>query len=591
MNKIIIVLAIVIFLMFSYIVFLTVKYKKTAGLLYDKESHDKEKLKSDYNELLNAFSHYFYHLGYMSFGDNSHSVLYDSTRAKKNLTKIPMDKRFAVYSEHFVYHEDRAFFINSVKKDMIVNRIKDGEDYNVVFRSTMGAENNFHYLRFIFSPVFKEETLVGAYVLLADIDNTIKENKAKEVKNRKELADALSQAQQANRAKTAFLNNISHDMRTPLNAIIGFVSLCQAHLGSKDLTKEYLDKISQSSEHMLSLINDVLDMTRIENGQINIKESEENIMDILTGLETMIRNEIDEKNQIFIVDTATLKDVNVLCDKMRMTQVMLNILSNAIKYTPEGGRISLRVSERNMSSKGVALFDFCVTDTGVGMSKEFVESVFDPFSRENTQINKEESGAGLGLAITKNLVDMMGGKIRVTSRPEKGTEFVVSIELKLVKNKTGKPQALSHQTMVKQKEHYDFNGKRVLVVEDNSLNMEIAVALLMDEGIEVDTAEDGAEAVKKVSESAPGYYDLVLMDIQMPVMDGYEATTKIRALEDKKLADIPIIAMTANAFEEDRKNAFAAGMNAHIPKPISISVLNSTMKKILEGANDIPVDL
>ncbi len=525
-----------------------------------------------------------------------------------------------------------------------------------------------------------------------------------------ELSDALKAADAANRAKTSFLNNMSHDIRTPMNAIIGYTALTATHLDNKERAKDYLAKISQASNHLLSLINDVLDMSRIESGKVTIEERPENLADILQGLRNIIQSDIHAKHLELFIDTVDVTDEEVFCDRLRLNQILLNLASNAIKFTGSGGKVAIRVTQKPGRKKDTGIYEFRVSDTGIGMSREFMKTVFDPFTRERTSTVSGIQGTGLGMAITKNIVDMMNGTIEVESEQGRGTTFIVNLELRFaaehrevkaiaeLKNLRGlvvdddlvSCQSVSkmlrqigmraewtlsgREAVVRTEEAielsdpfevyivdwampeingvetvrqirgivgndspiilmsaYDwadielearkagvtgfvskplfasdlhhalerglgltagepdaeplvaaedsFVGKCILLAEDNELNREIAVEILRDAGFVVECAENGQEAYEMVKRSEPGYYDLVLMDIQMPVMDGYAATRLIRELEDPRLGNIPIIAMTANAFEEDKEKAMKTGMNGYLAKPIDVE----KMEEVLRG--------
>ncbi len=529
-----------------------------------------------------------------------------------------------------------------------------------------------------------------------------------------ELSVALHAADAANRSKTTFLNNMSHDIRTPMNAIIGFTALATAHLDNKERALDYLSKISQASNHLLSLINDVLDMSRIESGKVHIEDRPENLADILQGLRNIIQSDIHAKHLELFIDTVDVTREEVYCDKLRLNQILLNLTSNAIKFTKSGGSVFIRVTQKPSEKEGYGTYEFSVSDTGIGMSPEFTKTVFEPFTRERNSTVSGIQGTGLGMAITKNIVDIMGGTITVDSEQGKGTEFVVTLELRFADSEpremalaelhglyalvvdddllscqsvskmlrqigmhaewtvTGK-EAIVRTTEAIELGHpfevyiidwsmpdmdgiatvkqiraiigdnspiilmsaYDwadieqealkagvtgfiskplfasdlhralekslgktapepapapkenkFAGKRILLVEDNELNREIAEDILTEAGFAVESAENGKIACEMVQNSHAGYYDLVLMDVQMPIMDGYEASKHIRALEDKALAGIPIIAMTANAFEEDKANAFAAGMNGHLAKPINIDAMFALLEQILGGEDE-----
>ena len=547
-------------------------------------------------------------------------------------------------------------------------------------------------------------------VLVANRDVT--EEKEREIEQDKNLRNALAAAEHANKAKTAFLNNMSHDIRTPMNAIIGFTALATTHIGSTELVLEYLKKIQTSGQHLLSLINDVLDMSRIESGSVRIEYTAVHLPDVLHDLRTIIQGSVHSKQQDLYIDTQDVLHEDIITDKLRLTQVLLNIISNAVKYTPVGGMVNIRVSEKPCRREGYTTLIFSVKDNGIGMSPEFCKQVFDSFSREYTVTENGIGGTGLGMAITKNIVDMMGGTIEVESEAGKGTEFTVVLECETsgmtVKREpipelkgaralvvdddaetcmsvskmlreiemTADWTTSGKEAVLRVKEAYEQNrefkvyiidwlmpdmngietvrrirmvvgpespiiiltaydwsdieqeareagvtafvskplflselrevlmspeqrafirnenqklqvegqrsyeGKKVLLVEDNELNREIATAIMEEIGLDVDSAEDGTDAVNIMSSASGSKYDLIFMDIQMPKMDGYTATREIRTLNKPKCANIPIIAMTANAFEEDRKKAIKAGMNGHIAKPISKDVILENLDQI-----------
>lgn len=526
--------------------------------------------------------------------------------------------------------------------------------------------------------------------------------------NHQELEMALLRAESANAAKTTFLNNMSHDIRTPMNAIIGFTSLAASHVDNKDKVKEYLSKISTSSEHLLSLINDILDMSRIESGKVKISENPLHLPDLLHDIRTIVQPNISSKQLDFLIDTVDVRDENIIADKLRLTQILLNILSNGIKFNKIGGTISLRIKQMKSAPTGYGNYQFIIRDTGIGMKPEFQKHIFESFSREETSTVSGIQGTGLGMAITKNIVDMMGGNISVKSEEGQGSEFTVDLTFKLsgeaksyekiehlqglkvlvadddtdtclsissmlteigmrsewtvsgkeavirakhsmeigdefyayiidwlmpdmngietvrrIRRVIGdsqpiiiltaydwsdveeeareagvtafceKPLFMSQlrdllanpgaHTVTPKKKQYNYKGKRILLVEDNELNMEIARTILEDAGFLTDTADDGEAAVEKMEQASPGDYDLILMDIQMPMMNGYEAAKRIRALKDPEIASIPIIAMTANAFEEDREKSFEAGMNGYLAKPVSVEKLMNTINEVIKS--------
>ena len=349
---------------------------------------------------------------------------------------------------------------------------------------------------------------------------------------------------------------------------------------SGEKVKEYLAKILASGNHLLSLINDILDMSRIESGKLHLEETEANLADIFHDIRTMISGQINAKQMELSMDIMGVTDEDVYCDRTRLSQVLLNLLSNAVKFTPPGGTVSVRVSQLPNASAGRGLYEIRVKDNGIGMSREFAEKIFEPFERERSSTVSRIQGTGLGMPIAKNIIDMMGGAIEVHTEQGVGTEFVVLLPLKTA---PGRQEAGKERTLPAPSEFEYFQGRRLLLVEDNELNREIALELLGRYGFVIDTAENGAVAVEKVAASTPGHYGLVLMDIQMPVMDGYEATRAIRGLEDPALARIPILAMTANAFDEDRRAAMACGMNGFLTKPIQIEELIQALQSVFRS--------
>ena len=385
---------------------------------------------------------------------------------------------------------------------------------------------------------------------------------------------AVQRETKANLAKREFLFNMSHDIRTPMNAIIGFTALAQTHIDDRGQVEDYLKKISVSSQHLLSLINDVLDMSRIESGKVTLEAKPVHLPELVHELRDIIQAVVSKKDLSLTLDTVGVENEDVIADPLRLEQILISVLANAVKFTPDGGQIGLWIVQKDTAPAGYADFEFHIKDNGIGMSEEFQKHIFEQFARERTSTVSKIQGTGLGMAITKSLVDMMGGRITVKSEQGKGSEFTISLRFPIGEAKTGQTPPAAKASA--------FTGKKLLVVEDNDLNLEIASTLLKEAGFEVDTAENGKIAVEKVEAASAGRYDLILMDIQMPEMDGYEATRRIRALPDAKKAALPIVAMTANAFEDDRKNALHAGMNGHIAKPLDIQKLFQVLSELLK---------
>ena len=452
-------------------------------------------------------------------------------------------------------------------RSTVAKRLEDREVLSFTVQMTDGK-----WLTMIIVPQGYDKDGKLCTVLVANRDVT--EEKEREIEQDKNLRNALAVAEHANRAKTAFLNNMSHDIRTPMNAVIGFTALATTHIDNKELVLDYLKKIHTSGEHLLSLINDVLDMSRIESGSVQIEYTTVHLPDILQDLRTIMQGSVYSKKQKLHIDIQNVCHEDIITDKLRLMQVLLNIIGNAVKFTPMGGMICVCVSEQPCKKDGYATVVFRVKDNGIGMSPEFQEHVFDSFAREHTVTENGIGGTGLGMAITKNIVDMMGGTIRVESEVGKGTEFTVMLACEISELNPEQKEAIKNEKQENRMEsRRSYEGKKILLVEDNELNREIATAIMQEIGLDVDIAEDGTDAVNIMSSAEGRSYDLIFMDIQMPKMDGYTATREIRTLKDPKCANIPIVAMTANAFEEDREKAIRAGMNGHIAKPISTEVI------------------
>lgn len=402
---------------------------------------------------------------------------------------------------------------------------------------------------------------------------------AREQKHKELLEEALGAARQASVAKKVFLQNMSHDIRTPMNAVLGFTNLAIQAGDDTEKIQDYLSKIQISGNHLLGIVNEVLEISRIESGQTKLDETVCNIADIVNETDVIIRAQALEKKQEFTIDIWQVQDMYVYCDKLRAKEILVNLLGNAVKYTQTGGRISLRIIQQPCEQEGYGNYEIHVKDNGCGMSQEFLQKIFVPFERQANSTISGIQGTGLGMTIIKGFVDAMNGTIDIISEENKGTEVIVRLRHKLAEA----PQTEDTQEPAAYPKEF-FAGKRILLVEDNSLNREIAIAILEEAGLKVDSAENGAIAVEKVANSRSGYYDAVLMDIQMPIMDGHTATRQIRALKNQSLARIPIIAVSANAFDEDMEASYEAGMNGHLAKPIIVSELFETLGDILFSA-------
>ena len=388
------------------------------------------------------------------------------------------------------------------------------------------------------------------------------------------LKNALRRAEEGSRAKSSFLFAMSHDLRTPMNAIIGYAELMEAHWGEKEVTTNYLQKLKGASQFLLALIGNVLEIARIESGKETLTEAPWNLMKLEETLDILLDGEISRK-QLTVNRNVNIRHANVYCDALKIREIIMNLLSNAVKYTSEGGKIVLDIEEKPSARDGFMTLQIRVSDNGIGISKEYVPYIFDAFTRERSSSESGIIGTGLGLRIVKSFVDLMNGDISVKSEPGKGTCFTVEISCRKI------PEEELQQQMEEQPENVSLAGRRLLLAEDNGLNAEIAMTILQDADAEVELAADGKIAIDKLKDVPVGYYDAILMDIQMPNMNGYEATKVIRKLTDER-AKMPIIAMTANAFEEDRQAALAAGMDDYVAKPVEISELFRTIMKNLK---------
>lgn len=608
------------------------------------------------------------------------------------------------YIQNVVYEEDREMMRQFTSLDALNEKLAEGKSFSVNYRKYVNGEIVYFQMKAVSATANDAGT--GIVLGFRSVDAEMR----KEMEQNTLLESALSQANRASKAKSVFLSNMSHDIRTPMNAIVGFTNLAITHVDQPEQVTEYLKKIQTSGNHLLSLINDILDMSHIESGKIHLEENPCSLPDILYSLRNILQADIHAKQLELQIDTVDVLDENIYCDKLRLNQVLLNLLSNSVKYTSAGGTVSLRITEKSGAPSGYAIYEFRIKDNGIGMSPEFVKHIFEPFERERNSTISKIQGTGLGMSITKNIVDMMNGTITVKSEKDVGTEFTVTFTFRLHAEKqealtipelqnckalvvdddfntcdsisymlgqlgmqaewtlSGKEAVLrSHQAVTRGTDYsvyivdwllpdmngvevtrrirketgenvpviiltaYDwsdieaeareagvtaFCGKplflselssclrsilqpqmpdeektkkesrhqhtgRILLVEDVEMNQEIAVAILENAGFHVDVAEDGHIALDMISKSEPGYYQAVLMDVQMPVMDGYEATRCIRQLKNPELASVPIIAMTANAFTEDKEAALKCGMNGHIAKPIDVQILLETLDNVL----------
>ena len=418
-----------------------------------------------------------------------------------------------------------------------------------------------------------------------EMNARLEETNAMLAQSKETAEQAFQIAEEANRAKSSFLSNMSHDIRTPMNAIVGFAALMARDVENADKVRDYTRKITASSQHLLGLINDILDISKIEAGKTTLNLSDENMVDLIENIDAIIRPQMKAKGHTFEVHNRELKHELVVMDKLRLNQILLNLLSNAVKYTPDGGHVSFTVQELPQFTKQLAHFRFIVADNGYGMSQEYLQNIFQAFTREEDSVTNKIQGTGLGMAITKNLLDLMGGKISVESEKGKGSTFTVDLELQISRQQADSVPGKESKRTVQEdadSEQSILCGMNILVAEDNEINAEILGELLNIAGASCHFCENGKLVAEAFEKSDPGQYQLVLMDVQMPVMNGYEATRAIRELSHPTALSIPIIAMTANAFAEDIRDALEAGMNAHVAKPVDMGVLEQTVKAVME---------
>ncbi len=468
------------------------------------------------------------------------------------------------YVQNRVYEEDKEMMLEAMKLENVLAHVRNGEEYVGTYRVVGGEE--IHYYRYKYISTGNQDQIIAGF---QNVDDIVKEQEDQ----KKKLQEALEAAEKASKAKTSFLFNMSHDIRTPMNAILGFTDLAKKHPDDPDRLRDYLHKIRSSGNVLMSILNNILEMARIESGSIDLNEQAVDLEEIGDDLYSIFQTQMEQKGIKFT------KEINVqhryvYGDQTKIREIFLNILSNAFKYTESGGEVRILLEEMPSDREGCAVFRTKISDTGIGMPPEFIEHIFDEFSRERNSEKNNIEGTGLGMAIVKRFVDLMGGRIEVQSEQGKGSVFTVTIP-----HRTASKDDIASDT-AQQDSNNDFTGKRILLAEDNDLNAEIASEILSDVGFGVERAGDGRICVDMLNDQPAHYYDVILMDVQMPNLNGYEATKEIRNLNDKEKADIPIIAMTANAFDEDRKEAIASGMNGHVAKPIDISKLMETLSEL-----------
>ena len=469
------------------------------------------------------------------------------------------------FRDELVWGADMQRFFKETRREAIFASFDKGLSHVVSFRASVKGQAVHYQVRFVALSVEESRTeFIMAF-------RNVEEEKRQEIANQNMIEEALAWAEEANEAKSTFLFNMSHDIRTPMNAIIGFNELALKHIDDRERLVDALTKVGAASQQLLRLITDVLEMARIESGKVSVDAVRTDIVDGMDNVISMMTALADEKHIEFVHDYKNVSDRVVYADGMRVEQILLNIISNAIKYTNSNGRVSVTMEEMPSEHDGMAHLRFVISDNGIGMSSVFLAHIFDMFSRERNSTISRVQGNGLGMAMVKQLLDMMHGRIHITSELGKGTTVVIELDFKVAEERPAAPAVAAGDVSIK--------GMKVLVVDDNELNREIAKEVLIEFGVEVEEADDGSTAIERLSQPDAEKFDAVLMDVQMPIVGGYKATHEIRSFKNPKVAAIPIIAMTANAFNEDREKAFGAGMNDHISKPINVDVVLKTLVK------------
>ena len=501
-------------------------------------------------------------------GDTSEGSVH-ARPTKEALELLTYEDAKANYINNFVAPSDRERLEKELTLENIMANTTSKKIFGVGFKRVVGDKEC--YYRIEFAQVQLPNGKTGIVAGFKDVDDDVR----KEQEIQQVLRDAIDTANATSKAKSDFLSSMSHDIRTPMNGIIGMTAIATAHLDDRERVEDCLKKISEASSHLLSLINEVLDMNKIESGKVELNEENFNLSELVDTLLAMTKAQLESHHHTLKLDVADVVHENVIGDSHRIQQVFVNLMSNAIKYTPDGGTISLTVAERSTNAHGVACYEFVFEDNGIGMTEEFQKHLFEPFTRANDKKTATIQGTGLGMTITQSLVRMMGGDIQVKSKPGEGSRFAVTIYLKFLDVQNAEAHK---EDPLKNLEDLKFEGKRILLVEDHPVNAEIAKNVLQMTGLEVEWVMDGEAAVERMAGSNEGEFDLVFMDIQMPNMDGYQATAAIRAMTTYARR-IPIVAMTANAFADDIRKAKEVGMNDHISKPIDFKELAKILQK------------
>lgn len=536
----------------------------------------KEKYKQDQKDrmkIIQSLGEIYSSMYYIDIDENTFTELSSIPEVKEQIGMTGnAQKSMNYFCHHMVSPEFAEEMMAFVDLSTLNERLKETRIITKQYRSSMltvfGVEQEECWRQCCFIESSRNEEGRVTHVIFTT--QSIHDSKIKEL----EIQESL---QKASKAKTDFLFNMSHDIRTPMNAIIGFTNLLEKHLDDKVKAQNYIDKIKTSNGFLLSLINNVLEMARIESGKEKLDEVKQNAYEFCDSLFSLFDPQMKDKGITFH-PSVNVEHPDVLVDETKLKEIFLNIMSNSVKYTPQGGTITITLTELPSDKIGYAIYQTVIQDTGIGMSEEFQPHIFEEFSRERSSTESRIVGTGLGMPIVKKLVDLMQGTIEVESQLGKGTKFIVTLPHRIA----DEVDMNQFENSVEEYQIENFLGKRILLAEDNALNAEIAITILEEAGFLLEHAEDGIICVDMIEKAEPEYYDLVLMDIQMPNMNGYKATQAIRRLPDEKKANIPIIAMTANAFEEDRQNAFRVGMNGHIAKPICVDSLLSLLAEMLK---------
>lgn len=524
-------------------------------------------------EVIEGLSVDYESIFYVDLDKNRIKAYRVSNRFEREFPKGQMVRDFEGFDKDYirdwVYPDDQKNLAGISTAAFIREKLSEEKNFHINYR--VWDKGKVKYIQFRMVNAGSEENISRAVIGYRNVDSEI----IKEMQQKQILSDALDKANQANNAKNLFLSNMSHDIRTPMNAIVGLTELARKKIGERELLSGYLDGIQQASDQLLSLLNDVLEISRIESGKVFVEEEEANLLEIVYQIQSEQIPRAEARNMSLSLDASNLKCADVFVDQKKLLQILTYLVDNAVKYTKANGEIRLTVRQQEETQRDYASYQFVVEDNGIGMDEEFLTHIFAPFEREKNTTLGGVSGAGLGLTITKHLVEMIGGTIEVASKVGEGSRFTVTLPLRM----QSKPQEQREET--EEKEVCFCGQKRVLIVDDNDINLEIEKQVLEEAGFLVNTASDGSIAVEMVAKSEPGYYDLILMDIQMPIMDGYHATRAIRKMEDPALARIPIIAVSANTFEADRKASLESGMNEHLGKPLDVKQLYEQLNKFL----------